>query len=160
MHQGFANPVNYTFNVPETTGISFSFTEDGYFEEARYQFKANGQDKGCLLSRNADFLPSTGASPRCIQAYLIFQHGNYTFNSNGSISTTPIKEDGRIQVQDPCAEQTTIMTYYDEPGLFTGWTITNDVNHQQYMLQLYDYDGSMMQRMYLTYRPASMWPRA
>lgn len=91
---------------------------------------------------------------------MLWQHGNYTFESNGSITTQPIKDDGRIQVQDPCADETTVMTYYYEPGMFRNWLIVNDVNHQQYMLQLYDFDGSMLQRMYLTYRPATMWPSA
>lgn len=160
--------MNYTFNVPETTGISFSFTEDGYFEEARYQFNANGEllelsslqtgVKEPTLNQPGLRSPP-GSNPHCIQAYLLWQHGNYTLESNGSLTTQPIKADGRIQVQDPCAETTTVMTYYYEPGMYQSWAILNDVNHQQYMLQLYDYDGSLLQRMYLTYRPASMWPR-
>lgn len=31
------------FHYPNTTGIAYSFTDDGYFEEAQYRFLANGQ---------------------------------------------------------------------------------------------------------------------
>jgi len=137
---GYCNPVNYTFNVPQNTGISFSFTDDGYFEEAHYQFNANGSE------------------PHCIQAYLIFQRGSYTFQPNGSITTAPIAADGRIEVQDPCAYTTTVMTYYNQPGLYSGWSIINDANHNQYRLQMYAFDGSPLSPMWLKYNPASMWP--
>lgn len=33
---------NKPFNYPANTGISFSFTDDGYFEEAQYRFNSNG----------------------------------------------------------------------------------------------------------------------
>jgi len=138
--ENFANPVNFTFNVPATTGISFSFTDDGYFEEARYQFNSNGTE------------------PHCIQAYMIFQHGTYTFNPNGSISTMPIAADGRIQVQDPCAYTTTVMTYYNEPGLYRNWAIVNDYNHGQLKLTLYGFDGAPLTPMFLKYNPPAMWP--
>jgi len=137
---GFANPVNFTFTVPATTGISFSFTDDGYFEEAHYQFNANGTE------------------PHCIQAYMIFQHGTYTFQPNGSITTEPIAADGRIQVQDPCAYTTTVMTYYNEPGLYRNWAITNDYNHNQLKLQMYAFDGAPLTPMFLTANPPNMLP--
>jgi hypothetical protein len=42
--QSFADPMNNNkpFNYPANTGISFSFTDDGYFEEAQYRFNSNG----------------------------------------------------------------------------------------------------------------------
>lgn len=62
--QGFAAPTNFTFNYPNTTGMSYSFTDDGYFEEAQYRFVPNGTE------------------PHCVQAIIIWQHGNYTINAN------------------------------------------------------------------------------
>jgi hypothetical protein len=39
---GFCNPASSTFTYPATAGISYSFTDDGYFEEALYRFTGNG----------------------------------------------------------------------------------------------------------------------
>lgn len=43
--QGFADPMNNNkpFTYPVNTGISYSFTDTGYFEEAQYRFLGNGQ---------------------------------------------------------------------------------------------------------------------
>lgn len=39
--QGFYDPVNEKIFEPELTGISYSFTADGYFEEAHYRSLSN-----------------------------------------------------------------------------------------------------------------------
>lgn len=39
--QGFYDPVNEKFFEPDLTGISYSFTADGYYEEAYYRAVAN-----------------------------------------------------------------------------------------------------------------------
>lgn len=41
--QTFADPMNNAapFHYPNTTGIAYSFTDDGYFEEAQYRFLGN-----------------------------------------------------------------------------------------------------------------------
>ncbi len=82
-------------------------TDTGYFEEAQYRFNANASD------------------PQCITAYVLWQHGKYQLNNNGSITLYPFGSDGRIQVQDPCAAVTNIITTYDQivrlpPGLVRG----------------------------------------
>ena len=41
---------------------------------------------------------------------MIWQHGEYTINNNGSLSLKPFPADGFIQVIDMCAGQT-IQTY-------------------------------------------------
>lgn len=82
--------------------------------------------------------------------------------------------DGRIQVQDPCAATTQILTYYSQFSVFNGWTITIDIHHAAYMLQLYRFDGSLFprcvslfrscsgadewRRLFLTVRPPTMLP--
>jgi len=137
---GFANPVNFSFTYPLTTGIAYSFTDDGAFEEAQYRFVANGSE------------------PHCVKTIVIWQHGTYTIHTNNSITMVPIAADGRIQVQDPCAATTSTMYYYDQWELYNGWTITNDINHNAWMLQLYRFDGSLMPRLYLVERPPSMLP--
>lgn len=39
--QGFYDPVNDQFTEPKHTGISYSFSADGHFEEAYYRAVAN-----------------------------------------------------------------------------------------------------------------------
>lgn len=94
--QGFCNPSNNSFNYPATTGISYSFTETGFFEEAQYRFTANA------------------SNPRCITAFILWQHGTYKLADDGSMTLHPFSADGRIQVQDPCAATTNIITYYNQ----------------------------------------------
>ncbi|KAL7009885.1 Reversal of tor2 lethality [Cystobasidiomycetes sp. EMM_F5] len=137
---GFASPTNFTFKYPNTTGMSYSFTDDGYFEEAQYRFVSNGSE------------------PHCVQAVIIWQHGSYIINSNNSITLNPIESDGRIQVQDPCAAESNVITYYSQQTLFSGWSIIADPNHSRYMLQLLRFDGALEPRMYLYYRPPNMLP--
>ncbi|GAA6013526.1 hypothetical protein JCM10207_008881 [Rhodosporidiobolus poonsookiae] len=141
---GFADPMNNDrpFIYPSNTGISFSFTDDGYFEEAQYRFNANA------------------SNPNCPQAVVIWQHGKYAFHPNGSLTLDPAEfsGDGRIQVQDPCAATTSVLTYYSQWELYSGWDMSIDVHHEAYMLQLYKFDGSKMPRLYLTVRPPTMLP--
>lgn len=143
---GFADPMNNDspFIYPNTTGISFSFTDDGYFEEAHYSFEANG------------------TRPRCAKAVVIWQHGKYQLHTNGSLTTdpAPFKADGRVQVQDRCAATSKILTYYAEWQLFNRWSITVDVHHATYYLQLYRFDGSEYPRLFLQVRPPTMLPTA
>ncbi|GAA5917509.1 hypothetical protein JCM6882_005497 [Rhodosporidiobolus microsporus] len=130
------------FIYPANTGISFSFTDDGYFEEAQYRFNSNASE------------------PQCPQAVVIWQHGKYAFHPNGSLTLDPsaFSSDGRIQVQDPCAATTSVLTYYSQWEIYNGWEITIDSHHAAYMLQLYKFDGSKMPRLYLTVRPPTMLP--
>lgn len=74
---------NNSFAYPNVSGYSFSFTEDGYFEQAQFTWNSNATD------------------PHCIEAVVLWQHGTYEVNSDGSITTdpTPFKGDGRIQVR-------------------------------------------------------------
>ncbi|GAA5871757.1 hypothetical protein JCM8547_008134 [Rhodosporidiobolus lusitaniae] len=141
---GFADPMNndQPFIYPANTGISFSFTDDGYFEEAQYRFNANA------------------TNPACPQAVVIWQHGKYQFYPNGSLTLDPssFSADGRIQVQDPCAATTSVLTYYSQWEIYNRWTISIDSHHAAYMLQLYKFDGSKMPRLYLTVRPPTMLP--
>ncbi len=71
-------------------------TDSGFFEEAQYRFNSNASD------------------PQCITAYVLWQHGKYQLNNNGSITLYPFGSDGRIQVQDPCAAVTNVITTYDQ----------------------------------------------
>lgn len=45
---------------------------------------------------------------------VLWQHGTYVLNTDGSMTLNPFSSDGRIQVQDPCAATTNVVTYYDQ----------------------------------------------
>ncbi|EUC63149.1 chaperone for protein folding within the ER, fungal protein [Rhizoctonia solani AG-3 Rhs1AP] len=82
-----ANPVNSTFNVPEqyksASSASYSFTDDGFWEQYIYRLVAHGTSS-------------------CTQGLTIYQHGTYTHGPDGSLLLVPFWQDGRIQILDQC----------------------------------------------------------
>jgi len=143
---GFANPVNFTFTYPNTTGISYSFTtgmlsdgSDGYFEEAQYRFTGNG------------------SQPTCIVGVVQWQHGTYTLNSNGSMTLNPFAADGRQQVQDMCAAKSNIIQQFNQTTLFANWNIYQDPTRGP-KLQIYRFDGAPLSPMYLISATPDMLP--
>ncbi|CAE6458698.1 unnamed protein product [Rhizoctonia solani] len=136
---GFANPLNSSFNYPSTAGISYSFTDDGYWEQALYRFESNA------------------TQPNCIKGIVIFQHGTFVFNSNGSLSLTPFGQDGRIQVQDPCAAVSNIITLYNQTEYMVQWRIFQDATYGP-KLHLFRYDGAPLAPMFQVYNPPQMLP--
>lgn len=143
----FFNPVTQEFKLPATAGISYSFTDDGFFEEARYQFTSNA------------------VTNRCFKASLIWQHGTYQFHTNGSITLTPFPADGYVQVLDPCGAQTSSIYRYSEFELISSWYNFQDdhpgfkpAGTSTYALQLQSFDGSKLPQMWLRNRPPNMLP--
>lgn len=138
---GFYDPVDELLIEPALPGISYSFTKDGYFEEAVYQVQGNPRD------------------PTCPKGALTFQHGTYEVLSNGSLVLTPFAVDGRQLYSDPCKDNG-ISTYsrYNQTELFKEFTVGIDDYHGIYKLQLYQFDGSPMTPMYLAYKPPMMLP--
>jgi len=57
---------------------------------------------------------------------------------------TPFHSDGRIQVQDPCAAETNVVTYYDETVTFKGYAISVDPATGRDMLEAQAFDGSKL----------------
>jgi len=131
----FANPVTATFNYPTTSGMSYSFTNEGYWEEAQYRFGSNG------------------SMPNCITAVLIYQHGTFELLPNGSMVLTPFGSDGRMQLQDACGAVTNQIMLYNTTELMMQWRIFAGPT-----LQLYQFDGSMLPPMQLYYKPPNMLP--
>lgn len=85
--QGFYNPIDDSFIEPDKTGISYSFTADGFYEEAYYRAVANP------------------TNPKCPEGIMQWQHGSWVFNANGSLSLTPIAVDGRQLTSAPCEDE-------------------------------------------------------
>lgn len=145
---GFFDPVDELLIEPDLPGISYSFTEDGHFEEALYRITSDPVDHTC---------PS---------AVLIYQHGTYELLSNGSLVLTPIAVDGRQLLSDPCgnqgavADQTknSIYSRYVQKTMFKTYQVSVDPYHGRYKLQIFQHDGSRMQPLYLAYRPPLMLP--
>lgn len=124
----FASPNNVSFHYPSTTGLSYSFTDDGYYEIARYRMQGNG------------------SSPNCITGVMNWVHGRYTLQPNGSITMIPFG-DGYQQIQDACAAVSNFMQDYNDTELYVQWGISQDTQ-LGYVLQLYQYDGSPLPPQY------------
>ncbi|KAK4499247.1 hypothetical protein PRZ48_009760 [Zasmidium cellare] len=137
---GFYDPLNDKFTEPDKTGISYSFTSDGHFEEAYYRAIANPQN------------------PACPGGIMQWQHGTWVMNANGSLSLTPIAVDGRQLLSKPCDYEKGIYTRYNQSELFKQYDVLTDPYHGIQRLNLYEFDGTPMQPMYLVYSPPEMLP--
>lgn len=93
---GFYDPLNDKLIEPERTGISYSFTADGHYEEAYYRAIANP------------------VNPACPSAIMQWQHGSFVKNADGSLSLTPIDVDGRQLMSEPCDSSHAIYTRYNQ----------------------------------------------
>ncbi|GAA5831970.1 hypothetical protein JCM3766R1_000176 [Sporobolomyces carnicolor] len=133
----FGKPFNSSFNYPTVAGYSFSFTADGYFEQAQFTWNSNATHHNC------------------IEAVVLWQHGTYSINKNGSLTTDPsvFPGDGKIQVQNACSQTTTNVYYYQEPGLYANFAV-GDWRGKD-MLRLAQFDGQLMPRMFLVSRDPS-----
>lgn len=138
---GFYDPVNELLIEPDLPGISYSFTADGHYEEALYRVLSNPVNHGCPT------------------AVLIYQHGSYELLANGSLVLKPIAVDGRQLLSDPCnLGNKSIYSRYVQPTLFKKFQVMVSPYHGRYMIQIYQFDESMMQPLYLAYRPPLMLP--
>ncbi|EMC93268.1 hypothetical protein BAUCODRAFT_36940 [Baudoinia panamericana UAMH 10762] len=137
---GFYDPINERLIEPSRTGISYSFTQDGWYEEAYYRAIANPQN------------------PACPSGIMQWQHGNWVMNANGSLTLTPIEVDGRQLLSSPCEYQTGIYTRYNVTEQFQRYSQYIDPYHNIPRLDLFRFDGSPMNPMYLVYKPPQMLP--
>jgi hypothetical protein len=99
--QDFYDPIDDKLLEPSLTGISYSFTADGYYEQAYYRAVAN---------------PTT---PSCPKGVMFWQHGKYAVMPDGSIQLTPIAVDGRQLVSDPCSKDVGMYTRFNQTETFS-----------------------------------------
>ncbi|KAI9840362.1 MAG: Reversal of tor2 lethality [Sclerophora amabilis] len=137
---GFYDPVKEKLKEPSLTGISYSFTEDGFYEEAYYRAISNPTD------------------PACPKGVMQFQHGKYTKAANGSLLLTPFGVDGRQLMSDPCKYDTSVYTRYTQFEMFKSYEVLTDPYHGTPRLNLYQFDGTPMNPMFLVYKPPQMLP--
>ncbi|OBA22111.1 hypothetical protein METBIDRAFT_146502 [Metschnikowia bicuspidata var. bicuspidata NRRL YB-4993] len=138
----YYDPVDELLIEPALPGISYSFTSDGYYEEALYRITSNGVDHSCPI------------------ASMTYQHGTYELLSNGSLVLTPIAVDGRQLLSDPCGSSSSNAVYsrYVQSTWFEKYQVSVSSYYGRYMLQIYQFDGSKMQPLYLAYKPPVMLP--
>ncbi|CAE6527612.1 unnamed protein product [Rhizoctonia solani] len=109
----FANPVDSTFSIPEAytkiTSWTYSFTDDGFWEQCTYLPQHIRTEDGCA---------SSGAA-------MIYQHGTYQLNSDGSMTLTPFEQDGRYELRDPCGAMNKTLSYA-VIGHIPSWSIDMD----------------------------------
>ncbi|OAL34733.1 hypothetical protein AYO20_05928 [Fonsecaea nubica] len=137
---GFYDPVADKLIEPELAGISYSFTSDGYYEEAYYRAVSN---------------PTT---PQCPSLIMQWQHGTYSLPGNGSIVLTPFGVDGRQLTSAHCSYDNAIYIRYEQPEFFQSYQVLTDPFHNVPRLNLYQFDGAPLQPMYLMYSPPQMLP--
>ncbi|KAF1980505.1 hypothetical protein BU23DRAFT_548649 [Bimuria novae-zelandiae CBS 107.79] len=137
---GFYDPVNEKFTEPKHTGISYSFSQDGHFEESYYRAIANP------------------TRPNCPKGIMQWQHGSFKKLDNGSLLLEPIKVDGRQLYSDPCTYGNAIYTRYNTTELFKGYEVLKDGYTGKQRLNLYKYDGSPLMPLYMAYTPPQMLP--
>lgn len=139
---GFYDPIDELLIEPDLPGISYSFTADGHYEEALYRITSDAKNHSCAI------------------ASITYQHGSYEILTNGSVVLTPIAVDGRQLLSDPCgaSSDSSAYTRYVQPTLFEKFQVFISEYHGRYTLQIYQFDGSKMQPLYLAYRPPLMLP--
>ncbi|EZF24093.1 hypothetical protein H112_03327 [Trichophyton rubrum D6] len=139
---GFYDPIKDRLIEPSHTGISYSFTEDGYFEEAQYRAIANPQN------------------PACPSGMMLFQHGTYEIKPNGTLllNAYAFEDDGRQLISDPCKGERASYYRYNQNETFKRYEVLLDKFHNIQRLNLYGHDGTPMNRMFLIYKPPQMLP--
>jgi hypothetical protein len=109
-----------------------------------------------MTSSNADY--PTATNPQCPSAVLQFQHGTYTENADGSLNLTPFAVDGRQLSSNPCKNSNSIYERYNQSETFQKYQVSKDAYHGVTRLDLYKFDGSPMNPMYIAYSPPVMLP--
>jgi len=137
---GFFNPIKDELIEPSRTGISYSFTNDGWYEEAYYRAISNP------------------AEPACPGGIMQWQHGRFYMDANGSLILQPIAVDGRQLLSEPCTYDNGIYTRYNQSELFLRYEQYTDLYHNIPRLDLYQFNGAPMNPMYLVYSPPEMLP--
>lgn len=87
-----------------------------------------------------------------------WQHGTYSLPGNGSIILEPFEPDGRQLLSSPCSYDQSVYTRYYQPELFLSYESLVDPYHNVQRLNLFQFDGSPMNPMFLVYDPPQMLP--
>lgn len=138
---GFYDPVDELLIEPALPGVCYSFDANGNWEQALYR----------VTSDPTNHLHAT--------ASLIWQHGKYTVKANNHLVLKPYEIDGRQLLSDPANDKgrSTYMRYHQEET-FSNYIIEVDGYTGKLTLQLFKWDGTPEQPLYLVYKPPMMLP--
>ncbi|KAN0063478.1 Reversal of tor2 lethality [Thecaphora frezii] len=139
---GFFWPANRTFTPPPVKGISYSFTDDGFWEQSLYLALDNPKD------------------PSCVKSQLIWQHGTYQVYDNGTLLLTPFSHEGCQLITSSCGTGSTTELAYEETEVWAMvemWT-EEVMGVPVKSLRLTDPYGNRRNNMNLVYSPPSMLP--
>ncbi|SNX86787.1 related to ROT1 - molecular chaperone in the endoplasmic reticulum [Melanopsichium pennsylvanicum] len=148
---GFWNPRSQQFTVPRSAGHSFSFTKDGFWEEALFQW---GNDP---------------TYPQCVQATLLWQHGNFYIDAlNGTLRMDPFLGDG-FQSQWTGCDTTSSATSnntvapvaaYNQVYLYNTPAVSTDSHYgvSSYKLEMAQLSGELLNPMWKVLNPPTMLP--
>ncbi|CAH6722392.1 protein Rot1p [[Candida] jaroonii] len=134
------DPIDELIFEPSLPGISYSFDDNGNWEQAIYQVSSNP------------------IQPECPTASILWQHGKYTMNKDGSLTLNPYPSDGRKLFSDPCKVDESIYMRCNEIEKITKFVIEWDGYNGKHKLQLFGFDGSKKQPLWLEYYPPVMLP--
>ena len=87
-----------------------------------------------------------------------WQHGTYSMPGNGSLLLQPFAVDGRQLTSTPCTYSESIYERYDQPELILNYQTEIDAFHNVQRLNLYRFDGSPLNPMFLLASPPVMLP--
>ncbi|KAJ5756969.1 uncharacterized protein N7511_007151 [Penicillium nucicola] len=137
---GFYDPLKDKLLEPNLTGVSYSFDDQGHYEEAYYRAISNPVD------------------PACPKGIMQWQHGSFEISADGSLTLNPIAVDGRQLLSDPCRQEIGLYTRYNTTEHFKSFSTGVDKYHKIQRLDLKKPDGSLLHPMFLAYRPPKMLP--
>lgn len=115
----FYNTTSGRLIEPKLTGFSYSFTNDGYFEEAIYITISNRTLPNIyILGLKFELTLPAARKPSCPKALLQYQHGTYTLPPNGSLVLHPIAIDGRQLLSDSCTFKRAVYAKFNATEVF------------------------------------------
>jgi len=87
-----------------------------------------------------------------------WQHGTYSLPGNGSLILTPIAVDGRQLTSSPCSYSSSVYIRYEQQELIKSYQALTDEFHNVPRLNLFRFDGSPQQPLYLVATSPEMLP--
>jgi len=137
---GFAVPQSFSFTVPNTTGISWSFdVSNGAWESSRFRMTGNGKNPGCGTTT------------------VFWAHGTYAQQTNGSYNCTVLE--GYQLIQNACAATSSFTEMYNQSyEFYDSIQLVQDASGLY--LQMYGWDGAPVPPMGQVSQTPNMFPVA
>ncbi|KAF7357989.1 hypothetical protein MVEN_00845900 [Mycena venus] len=126
---GFADPTQETFTYPKNSGVGYSFSDDGWYELARFRYSANGSHPECIIA--------TVSSPPIDDGYQQVQSPCAKAQSNSDSN---------------------FIQEYNITELYASWRIFTDVTFGP-KLHLYQFDGSPVAPLFRLSDQPNMLPK-